>query len=56
MDLICINVHPFNVLGMHGFYVSGMKILSVNVRCHGDRESVDATSESGLPVMNLRGP
>ena len=53
MDVISVNVCPFNVRGLHELFVAGLKILSINICPRDVRESVDVASDSGLTGLNV---
>ena len=55
MDVLSINISPFNVHGLHESSVTGLKILSVNICPWDFIESVDGMPESVLPGLNLLG-
>ena len=52
LDVKSINVSPRGVCGVHKFFVTGMKRLSVNVCPRDIRESVGVTPDSDLPGVN----
>ena len=56
LDLLSINVFPLGVGGLHEFSITGLKKLSINIIPRDVRESVDVTSESGLPGLNVLRP
>ena len=56
LDVLYIKVLPHDVRGMHKFSVSALKILPVNVCSSDVIDSVDVTSESNIPGLNVIGP
>ena len=50
--VIFIGVFTLDVLGLHKFSITGLKILPANVHPCDVRDSMDLTSKSGLPGLN----
>ena len=52
LDVLPINIFPYDVRSLHELSVTVLKRLPVNVCCSEVKESVDVTSESDRPGMN----
>ena len=56
MDVLSINALPRDIRGLRDLSITGLKILSVKVHPSYVRDSVDVTSDIGLPGMNFLDP
>ena len=56
MCVLSINVIPHDICGLYEFSVTGLKILSVNVRPLDVRYSVGVMPDSSIAGMNGLGP
>ena len=52
MNVLSINVRPCDIRSLNEFSVTVLKIMSVNVCPRDVIDSVNVTSESGLPGLN----
>ena len=52
LNVLSINVRPCDIRGLNEFSVTVLKIMSVNVCPRDVIDSVNVTSESGLPSLN----